>query len=172
MGPGFGALLEFALRARERRPCSRPARRRRRGCSRRRPRASCSTRRTTCGGCATRATRGRRRSACAQEFRADLPPGARLVYGRRRGDRRPRHPVAHNASTWFAWLDRHGATYAAGAASLELLDDYARRDCWFWIAKEQELADPAYSAPPSTRATASSRRAAARIVSTSVVAGR
>ena len=89
--------------------------------------------------------------ACAQEFRADLPPGARLVYDGGAATDVHGHPVAHNASTWFAWLDRHGATYAAGAASLEVLDAYARRGGWFWIAKERELADPAFRAAVDAR---------------------
>jgi 4-amino-4-deoxy-L-arabinose transferase-like glycosyltransferase len=151
MGAGFDTLLAFAPRARERRPWL-------------------ATGATASAWLLAVATTGsllyasielrRQRDqddarheafACAQEFRADLPPGARLVFDGGAATDVHGHPVAHNASTWFAWLDRHGATYATGTASLEVLDACARRGSWFWIAKEQELADPAFHAAVDAR---------------------
>jgi hypothetical protein len=151
MGAGFGALLEFAPRARERRPWLATG-----------ATASAWLLAAATAGVLLYATIDLRKMrdlgdarqeafACAQEFRADLPPGARLVYDGGAATDVHGHPVAHNASTWFAWLDRHGATYAAGAASLEVLDAYARRGGWFWIAKERELADPAFRAAVDAR---------------------
>ena len=151
MGAGFCALLEFAPRARVRRPWLATG-----------ATASAWLLAAATAGVLLHASIELRRQrdqgdarqeafACAQEFRADLPPGARLVYAGGEPTDVHGHPVAHNASTWFAWIDRHGATYATGAANLELLDDYARRDCWFWIAKEQELADPAFRAAVDAR---------------------
>lgn len=151
MGAGFGALLEFAPRARERRPWLATG-----------ATASAWLLAAASAIALLHATTGLREVrdqddarrdafACAQEFRADLPPGARIVCDGGAATDVHGHPVAHNASTWFAWLDRHGATYASGTASLAELDAYARRGGWYWIAKERELADPAFRAAVDAR---------------------
>jgi 4-amino-4-deoxy-L-arabinose transferase-like glycosyltransferase len=151
MGAGFGALLELAPRASPRRPWLATG-----------ATASAWLLAAATAGVLLHASIELRRKrdegdarqeafACAQQFRADLPPRARLVYAGGEPTDVHGHPVAHNASTWFAWLDRHGATYASGEASLEKLDAYARRGCWFWVAKERELADPAFRAAVDAR---------------------
>jgi len=151
MGAGFGALLRCAKRFRPRRPYVATA-------------ASASAwalaiavvavlfhastelRRERDEGYASKQA-----FLCAQEFRTALPPDARIVAAGGRATDEHGHPVAHHASTWFAWLDRRGATYADGEATLARLDEFARRGRTWWIAAAPELADASFRAAVDAR---------------------
>jgi 4-amino-4-deoxy-L-arabinose transferase-like glycosyltransferase len=89
--------------------------------------------------------------ACAEEFRPLIPAGARIAFAGGRPTDRHGHPVAHNASTWFAWLDRRGLTYVEGDASLARLSQFASFAPIYWIASGHELADPTFRAEVERR---------------------
>jgi 4-amino-4-deoxy-L-arabinose transferase-like glycosyltransferase len=151
MGAGFGALLDHAARARPRRPrvatvASASAWVLAIAAAAVLLHSSLELRRERDEGNASK-----KAFLCAQEFRAVLPPDARIVAAGGRATDEHGHPVAHNASTWFAWLDRRGATYADGEATLARLDEFARRGPTWWIAAAPELADAAFRAAVDAR---------------------
>jgi hypothetical protein len=80
--------------------------------------------------------------ACAERFRELVPADARIVFCGGRATDKHGHPVAHNGSTWFAWLDRRGANYVEGEVTLALLERFAAHGPTFWIMAEHEIADP------------------------------
>lgn len=76
---------------------------------------------------------------CAREFVPMVPEGQSIVvrggpmfdeYG---------HPVAHNESMFFAWMDRKGFNYADEQLGLPELGRIAGRGGRYWIALESEL---------------------------------
>jgi 4-amino-4-deoxy-L-arabinose transferase-like glycosyltransferase len=83
---------------------------------------------------------------CAEQFRPLIPAGARITFAGGVATDRHGHPVAHNGSTWFAWLDRRGLTYVEGDATLPHLAQFAIFAPIYWIASGHELADPAFRA--------------------------
>lgn len=84
--------------------------------------------------------------ASAEQFRPLIPAGARIVVSGGEPTDRHGHPVAHNISTWFAWLDRRGFSYVKGDATLTHLSQFASFAPIYWIASGHELADPAFRA--------------------------
>ncbi len=49
------------------------------------------------------------------------------------------HPVAHNASMFFAWMDRKGFNYGTEELSFDTLDRIAAHGGRYWIAGDDEL---------------------------------
>lgn len=78
--------------------------------------------------------------ACMSRFIADVPVGERIVV--RGGTKLDElgHPVAHNESMAFAWMDRKGFNYADEDLSPATLDAIAARGGRYWIAAGWEIA--------------------------------
>jgi 4-amino-4-deoxy-L-arabinose transferase-like glycosyltransferase len=151
MGAGFGALLEAATRRRAERP----------GAARTLRIAAVVLALATVGmelraALLLRAERDEqvdlpRAFTCAETFRAVIPAGARITFAGGVAADHHGHPVAHNASMWFAWLDRRGITYVEGDATISHLAQFAIFAPIYWIASKQELADPAFRAEVDAR---------------------
>lgn len=78
---------------------------------------------------------------CALEFTRYVAPTDTIVTdGGRRLDNEG-YPISHNASMFFAWMDRRGFVYPEEDLAVGLLDDIARRGGRFWIASHDELDD-------------------------------
>jgi len=77
--------------------------------------------------------------ACALRFAALIPATGRIVA--RGGALRDEHghPVAHNESMLFAWLDRTGFSYGDEELSIPTLEAIARRGGRYWIADRGHL---------------------------------
>jgi hypothetical protein len=76
---------------------------------------------------------------CGLRFLPHIPEGAMIVAqgGALRDDQG--HPVAHNQSMLFAWLDRKGFTYGNEELSVPTLLGIAGRGGRFWIADRTEV---------------------------------
>ena len=77
--------------------------------------------------------------SCAMQFAPLVPASGRIVvrggtmfdeYG---------HPVAHNQSMVFAWMDRKGFNYGDEELSLDTLVSIAARGGRYWMAGDDEL---------------------------------
>jgi hypothetical protein len=77
--------------------------------------------------------------SCAREFAPLVPPDGLIVaYGGSMFDERG-HPVAHDESMLFAWMDRRGFNYGAEDLSLATLDAIAARGGRYWAVETSEL---------------------------------
>jgi 4-amino-4-deoxy-L-arabinose transferase-like glycosyltransferase len=77
--------------------------------------------------------------SCALEL-APLVPAVGLIvaHGGSMSDDRG-HPVAHNESMLFAWMDRRGFNYGAEALSTATLEAIAARGGRYWVVEQGEL---------------------------------
>jgi 4-amino-4-deoxy-L-arabinose transferase-like glycosyltransferase len=78
-----------------------------------------------------------RRAALA--FAPHVPPAAAIVASGGPMFDAEGHPVAHNESMVFAWMDRRGFNYGHEELSLALLDDIAAHGGRFWVVQAREL---------------------------------
>jgi hypothetical protein len=77
--------------------------------------------------------------SCARQFAPLVPADALIVaHGGSLVDAGG-HPVAHNESMLFAWMDRHGFNYGDQDLSSAALDAIAARGGRYWIAENSEL---------------------------------
>ncbi len=76
---------------------------------------------------------------CALELARQVPPGGSIVVngGPMRDERG--HPIAHNASMAFAWMDRRGFNYATEELGPETLERIAARGGRWWLVNRREL---------------------------------
>ena len=76
---------------------------------------------------------------CALEFVPYVPADERIVaYGGNLVDELG-HPVAHNESMLFGWMDRKGFNYAEEELSIATLDRIAARGGRYWVVGRAEL---------------------------------
>ena len=77
--------------------------------------------------------------SCAVEFAPLVPAGGMIVaHGGSMLDDRG-HPVAHNESMLFAWMDRRGFNYGAEELGVASLDAIAARGGRYWVVERGEL---------------------------------
>jgi len=76
---------------------------------------------------------------CALAFVPLVPPDAKIVVDGGTMHDEYGLPVAHNASTLFAWMDRKGFNYGSEELSVATLDGIAARGGRYWIAGPGEL---------------------------------
>jgi uncharacterized membrane protein len=76
---------------------------------------------------------------CVLEFAKLVPPDRRIVVRGGAATDELGHPVAHNESMAFAWMDRKGFNYADDVLGIAALESLARRGARYWIARRDEV---------------------------------
>jgi hypothetical protein len=76
---------------------------------------------------------------CALEFLPYVPRAEMVVVDGGTMVDEYDHPVAHNASMVFAWMDRKGFNYGTQELGIQTLERIATRGGRYWIARRDEL---------------------------------
>ncbi len=76
---------------------------------------------------------------CARQFASLVPPDSRIVVRGGAMHDEHGHPVAHNESMVFAWMDRKGFNYGDDQLGIDTLDAIAARGGRYWMVSRYEL---------------------------------